>query len=157
MEINAARQGAQFKDSDAKAIAKVLQKKFPNGTLTAKEVLEFARPKSSPIHKYFNWDDSEAAEKYRLMQARQLITCIVVVVGKDTVRKYVTPVVIQETGKKAYVEISVARKTPYIWDQVLQRALDEALLWKARYETITKLSPIVKAIEKTEKILRKKK
>lgn len=42
--------------------------------LTPKGVLESARKKSSPLHKYFEWEDSKAAEKYRLEQAYRLIS-----------------------------------------------------------------------------------
>ena len=38
--------------------------------LTAREIVEEARKKNSPLHDFFEWDDSIAAEKYRLAQAR---------------------------------------------------------------------------------------
>ena len=62
---------------DVKAIKRYLEKQFPEGVFTSKQVLELARPKNSPIHQYFDWDDSHAAELYRLEQARQLIQCVV--------------------------------------------------------------------------------
>jgi hypothetical protein len=40
------------------------------GELTAAETLEAARDPNSPIHSCFQWDDSLAAEQYRLEQAR---------------------------------------------------------------------------------------
>jgi hypothetical protein len=36
-------------------------------------VLEAARAKSSPLHRYFDWSDKSAAEAYRLAQAEQLV------------------------------------------------------------------------------------
>lgn len=44
-----------------------------DGLLHAQAVVEAARAASSPLHGYFTWDDDEAAEAYRLGQARQLI------------------------------------------------------------------------------------
>jgi hypothetical protein len=44
-----------------------------NGTLTASAVLADARDPRSPLNSWFDWDDSSAAEKYRLAQARRLI------------------------------------------------------------------------------------
>lgn len=44
------------------------------GRLTPDEVLKRARPKDSPLHDIFEWNDSEAARKYRLNQARELIS-----------------------------------------------------------------------------------
>lgn len=44
------------------------------GVLTPEDVLDFARPEDSPLHSYFEWDDSIAGEKYRYRQAAGLIT-----------------------------------------------------------------------------------
>lgn len=43
------------------------------GVLKVEDVLSEARDESSPLHKHFEWDDSEAAEQYRRQQARALI------------------------------------------------------------------------------------
>lgn len=43
------------------------------GALTAAVVLEEARDPANPLHNRFEWDDSEAAERYRLEQARNII------------------------------------------------------------------------------------
>lgn len=43
------------------------------GSLTPQIVLTAARPVDSVLHQYFEWDDSAAAEKYRLAQAGNLI------------------------------------------------------------------------------------
>lgn len=44
-----------------------------NGAVTPQEVVEAARPETSPLHDYFEWNDNEAAQKYRLTQARGLL------------------------------------------------------------------------------------
>ena len=46
------------------------------GSLTDDAIVESAKQKSSPIHKFFEWDDSVASMEYRRMQARQLIRCL---------------------------------------------------------------------------------
>jgi hypothetical protein len=43
------------------------------GALTAPRVVEEARDESSPLHAHFDWDDTTAAHKHRLEQARTLI------------------------------------------------------------------------------------
>jgi hypothetical protein len=47
-----------------------------NGQLIPADVVEAARDPESPLHSHFNWDDSDAAEKFRLMQARTLIRTV---------------------------------------------------------------------------------
>lgn len=44
------------------------------GTLTPEEVVRLARSPDSVLHDAFEWDDSVAAHKYRLDQARDLIS-----------------------------------------------------------------------------------
>lgn len=46
------------------------------GLLTPAAVVKDARNKSSPLHKLFEWNDSVAAHKYRLIQARKLIVTV---------------------------------------------------------------------------------
>ena len=54
---------------------KVLTKiaKSNGGVLKVTDVLEEARKEDSVLHRYFEWDNTEAAEKYRREQARALI------------------------------------------------------------------------------------
>jgi hypothetical protein len=47
-----------------------------HGRLTPKLVLEEARDPEHPLHSRFTWDDAEAAEKYRLNQAHELIQSV---------------------------------------------------------------------------------
>lgn len=47
-------------------IARRLLEMENDGRLTPAEVLEEARNPESPLHDQFTWDDTEAAEKYRL-------------------------------------------------------------------------------------------
>lgn len=49
--------------------------------LAPDQVVKSARPKASPIHKYFEWDDSAAAAEFRKNQARNLISAVEIVEG----------------------------------------------------------------------------
>lgn len=44
-----------------------------NETLTPTLIVESATKPTSPLHRYFEWDDKKASEKYRLAQATQMI------------------------------------------------------------------------------------
>lgn len=44
-----------------------------DGELTTEAVVEAAAPPTSALHRYFEWDDTEAARRYRLDQAAALI------------------------------------------------------------------------------------
>lgn len=56
------------------------------GILTPDAVVDDAQDISSPLHAYFTWDDSEAANQFRLDQARTLIRNVKVEVTTTTTR-----------------------------------------------------------------------
>ena len=49
------------------------------GILKPEDVVEFASDPATALHDWFTWDDSEAAAKYRLEEARRVIRVCVVV------------------------------------------------------------------------------
>lgn len=82
-EINVAKTSAQYA-TKAQAGVKQERKKTiveaelariyaKYGRVDAEILLNEATPKASPIHQYFEWDDSEAAHRYRLQQATAMI------------------------------------------------------------------------------------
>src|SRR3990167_8888663 len=60
----------------------------PNGVLRPESLVEVARDPAHPFHNRFTWTDSEAAAKFRIIEARLLITQLRVVLSplKITVR-----------------------------------------------------------------------
>jgi hypothetical protein len=54
-------------------IAALAELERDNGRLLPDDVVEAARAADHPLHQFFDWNDSQAAEKYRRMQAAQLI------------------------------------------------------------------------------------
>lgn len=142
-----ARAFAHIDDKDANKIGRFIEKNFPNG-LKPKQLVDAARPKNSPIHKYFEWDDSIAAEKYRQRQASKLIACLVVNIDDTEVRGYHS--VRLSTGKR-YVSFEDASASEDLWDQVIQSALKEIKIWQSKYSTYQELKPIFKGIEKVER------
>lgn len=47
-----------------------------NGVIPARAVVDFARDPKTALHSQFTWDDGEAAEKWRLEQARRVIRSV---------------------------------------------------------------------------------
>lgn len=62
----------------SKAVNEVYQANN-HGTRLTYELVEAARPESSPLHTHFEWNDGIAAEEYRLVQAAGLVRQIRVV------------------------------------------------------------------------------
>lgn len=110
----AAKSRGPISDSDARKISKYLASKFPDGELTAKEILELARPPSSYLHRFFEWDDSVAAERYRLNQARKIIQVLVVEIEGQIVREFTSPIVVS-SGERKSVRVEFARRSEDLW------------------------------------------
>ena len=51
--------------------------KSNRGKLTPYDVVEDAKSPDCPYHNFFEWDDTKAGAKYRLMQARQLLNATI--------------------------------------------------------------------------------
>lgn len=137
-------------------------KEKTSGKITADDVVTDARKISSPIHSAFEWDDSEAAEKYRLDQARYLLRSLILVEYKKEekepikVRAFVN---IRETKaddevQSFYVSTYDAMRDPPSKAQVLSRALKELKEWRDRYNRFTEFALL---IEQIDSIIEKKK
>lgn len=55
-------------------------RKAHGGILKPEEVVEAAKPRTSPLHRCFTWDDDAAAHQWRLEQARRLLRVFVHIV-----------------------------------------------------------------------------
>ena len=60
----------------AKLAAALKKLERSDGKLLPEDVLKAAMSPRSPLHSYFTWDDSDAAHKQRLHEARQLIRTV---------------------------------------------------------------------------------
>ena len=75
-----------------------------DGDLTPAQIVEDARPPESLLHPCFEWDDTKAADSYRLSQAGYLVRAIVTPYGEDeeedVVRAFVS--IQSEQGESSY-------------------------------------------------------
>lgn len=119
-------------------------------------VVDAAKRPSSPLHKYFDWDDSDAATKWRVHQARMMI-CWVTVEVKDSpksepVRAFYNvhdaeePAEGEERGR-GYVTLENVMDNEDYRRQVVEGALREAEGWANRYRAYRELRPVTKAVD----------
>lgn len=136
-----------------------ITKKY-NG-LTAEIVVNEAKNKNSPLNQFFDWDDDVAGEKWRLWQARYLITTVRVNVEWSgevkNIRKYLNVRVSNDNDdevQRAYLPTSVVLTTKEYRDQMLKKAVNEIEYWKKSYNDFIELEDIYNAIDKTQKKLK---
>lgn len=125
-----------------------------HGELTPRDVVEDARNPTSPLHSFFEWDDSEAAEQYRLQQARGLIRSVVAIYTRPDLPAIRTKmfVHIPEPGAQHYREASHVMSRADTRKAVLQTAWRELQAWRKRYAELREFADLFEAIDKTRKI-----
>lgn len=121
------------------------------GLLCPHDVVKFARDPKTALHDKFTWDDTKAAEEYRLWEARTLIR-VAVIVEENTseeIRAYVsmTDSRGKEGGYRAMVEVMDNKA---LRDRMLQDALDDLNFFRNKYNSIRKIldiNPVFVAID----------
>lgn len=127
------------------------------GELTPEDVLSDARNPNSPLHSFFEWDDTAAAQQHRLQQARGLIRAVVAIyVSEDKpavrAKAYVH---IPEGGAPHYRETTHAMSQTKTRKMVLQRAWRELQAWRDRYKDLQEFADLIAVIDDVNKHLPK--
>lgn len=119
------------------------------GSLKPAVVVRDAKYKRSPLHDYFEWDDSAAAASFREEQARRIIRAVVVEVetSDEEPRQVRAYLAVDNTKGKKYVTVQDALSDPELRAEVLDRAMRELQSWKQRYQDLKELAPFFKLID----------
>ena len=122
-----------------------------DGLLSPADVVRAARAKRSPLHGLFTWDDTAAAQEWRIHEARNLIRVIVQV--------------LPQTGEETtvYVSLSQDRKNEggyrhvaeVIYDDdlrtdMLATAMDELRALQKKYKKLKELAAVFAALEEVD-------
>lgn len=123
------------------------------GLLRPKDVVDAARAQSSPLHSHFTWDDGEAAEQWRLQQARQLISITMTIemtpAGEEIVIPAYTSLTPDRKRKGGGYRQTVKVLSNEDWrDQMLQDALAELHAFESKYKMLSELAGVFAAIKK---------
>ena len=123
---------------------------------TPQDIVELAKDKKTELHKCFDWNNKEAAEKWRVHQAR-LINCnlVVVRVDEETKEKTTYRVIEHDRETKRYKPILMTVRNEDEYSKLLKTALDELESFKRRYEKIVELESVIDEIENVILVNRK--
>ena len=145
-----------WKGYEQRVPAKVVGEHFQtlereHGCVTSQNFLDSARPKDSPVHSLFEWDDTKAAERFRLHQATVIICSLKVTVTEEnsepiTVRAYVTTDKHQE--RSSFFNVQAALMDDNMREKVLALALKEAEAFRRKYADLIELASVMDAIDK---------
>jgi hypothetical protein len=114
-------------------------------------VVQCARQKTSPLHKYFEWNNSEAAEKYRIWQARQLLAVTVEYIqsSREPVQVFVSLKPDRKTG--GYRVLSEVLTDAEMRQQMLADAKADMDVFIHKYKRLTELASVFSVMKKVLK------
>lgn len=140
----------------AKRIRSLIQKH--GDIITPEIIVEDAKSVNSPLHNLFEWDDTEAAIKYRERQARDLLVSIRVLIddneeNSQPIRAFVN--IIDEEAGSGYIDSIRAVAIDEYREQLLMRALREINAWISRYNEFQELAELQKAINVVKHLILK--
>lgn len=118
------------------------------------DILDFAKNNpDSELHKYFDWEDSSAAKKYRIEQARYIARVIVHVVQRPDTDEHMETappevrVFFEPKPKSGYSRTIEIYRNEDEYASLLEQAMRELRAFKKKYSTLVELEEIFKLID----------
>jgi len=128
------------------------------GVLYPADVVDFARNPKTALHSAFQWDDTKAAEAFRLHQARQLISVTVDVEASDRADLSVSAFIAlrdDRKGEGGYRSVSVLLETARGREAILDTAMWELDAFQRKYAELKELCDVFAAIRKVRARIKK--
>jgi len=127
-----------------------------NGVLNPRRVVDVARDPTHVLHRYFEWNDGDAAEAYRLLQVGALVRHVrFTVVRADpatrqvaitTTRGYQSrPSMRKEHG--GYEPVTAILSDPEKRGELLAQVIAELTAYRRRYAELSELQPVWFALD----------
>lgn len=132
-----------------------------HGHVTPQLVVEAAKPKDSPLHDKFEWNNSTAAEKFRLVQAAALIRRIKVTIEAQPQRtinvrafvnvdKLISPTdnddEIEVVASSVYVTVQEALTSTKYRAQLLTDCARDIAAFRSKYAALEEAAGILSAM-----------
>lgn len=123
-----------------------------DGLLKPEHVVEFAKDPNTALHSHFEWDDTEAARQFRLVQAGSVIRLCVTILQEDVpaVRTYISLPSDRVNGG-GYRSTRDVVNDESRRQEMLRDALERLNAWKRKYAHLQALLPVFDAMEQVEK------
>lgn len=112
--------------------------------ITPQTVLERAKDEKSELHKCFEWNNDVAAEKYRTIQAGNVIRMLYIEPKSE-----VTPPVrvLSRTSDTVYRPTRTFLTNTTEYEDLLKRALSELESFRNKYKTLSELESVFEQID----------
>ena len=109
-------------------------------------IVAAAQDSNSELHKCFEWDDTEAARKYRIIQAGNLVRNLVIVVSKEKSEpQQIRVMYTSQDGGYKQTKLILQNQDEY--ETLKNRAMAELRAIKNKYNMILELKEIFDLID----------
>ncbi len=129
--------------SNPRIISAIAKLRRSDGRILPEDVVEAARSRSSPLHDQFDWNDTVAARKWRIEQARELLRVTVTLIPgvKEPIRAFVSL-----SNEKGYrMTVNVLANTQQR-NQLLAVAMSEMKVFERKYGHLVELVGVIKSM-----------
>lgn len=134
--------------ADANVAGAVCEGLREEGKLTAANLVAVSRPEDAPLHSAFDWNDAEAAEKWREQQARVIIGNLRVVVDGDP--EPVKAFFNLRVEEPEYESLETILKNEDDTALMLRNALRDLNVFRAKYGRLKALSNVFAAVDQLQ-------
>lgn len=117
--------------------------------LNPRDVVEFARNPETALHSQFEWNDSAAAEEYRLWQARQIIRVTVTMEApeNDPPRRVFVSMMGDRNADGGYRLLRDVLSDDDMRARLLMEAKAEMVTFRKKYAQLSELAKVFSAME----------
>jgi hypothetical protein len=142
-------------EGDVEAVNQQLELiRAERGDYVPEAIVEVAKNPDSILHQYFEWDDTDAAKRFRLLQAKALVRVVAVSVTKPKgpTKKRVSVAV----GPSKIISDDSHASVPSPTDirrGKLKAAIQALQSWATQNKSLAELSPIFQMADKATKLL----
>lgn len=133
-------------------------KELGDGDLVLQTLVDESKPKDAVLHDEFEWKNTDAANRWRLFQARRTVQSIELVHGDSPPTRAYESVRLVETvpvntgmtrtkTKNVFRSIEDILADPETRDELLGQAIRDALAYKKRYHALQELAKVFAALD----------
>jgi len=119
-----------------------------DGILRPADVVEYARDPQTALHERFEWNDTKAAEQYRLWQARELIRVVVKTepTKNDATRVYVSLTDDRRNDGGGYRTLDDVMRSHTMRQALLKQAYADMVRFETTYRQLSELASVMAAM-----------
>lgn len=145
----------KFYNADAQKVAEEIFNIGENPQ--AEDIVNMARDESTETHKLIEWNDSVAADKYRLSQARHIMRDLhIVKIGlneekKEEQLKVPVRMFYHLNGESGYRSSPSIFRDESLHQKLLMTAMAELHAFSKKYATLSELKPLFEVIQSLDK------